>query len=118
VGISFVDLKVINPENHEKSKKLRFLVDSGSTYSFVPAEILKEIGIKPVDERTFYLANGQEISRKMGNAYFEYNKSIGAAPVLFAEENDEPLLGATTLEALQLGLDPFQRKLFPLKLRA
>ena len=54
----------------------------------------------------------------MGNAYFEYNKAIGAAPVLFAEENDEPLLGATTLEALQLGLDPFQRKLFPLKLRA
>lgn len=110
-------LKVINPKNN-KSRNLNFLIDSGSTYSFVPTEVLKELGIKPVDERTFILANGQEISRKMGNAYFEYNKSIGAAPVLFAEEADEPLLGATTLEALRLGLDPFQRKLFPLKLRA
>jgi hypothetical protein len=48
-----------------------------------------------------------------GKAYFEYEDQVGAAPVVFGDE-DVFLLGATTLEALGLILDPIRRQLKPL----
>jgi hypothetical protein len=49
-------------------------------------------------------------------AYFEFHGEGGAAPVIFGEEGDEPLLGATTLESLGLVLDPFKRRLIAMRL--
>ena len=40
----------------------------------------------------------------------------GGAPVIFGEPGDEPLLGATTLESLGLVLDPFKRRLIPMRM--
>ncbi len=61
----------------------------------------------------FILANGETIKMKVGNAYFEYEGKIGASPVVFGEEGVF-LLGATTLEALGVILDPIRRELKPL----
>jgi hypothetical protein len=52
----------------------------------------------------------------VGDAYFEYQGEGGAAPVIFGETGDEPLLGATTLESLGLVLDPFKRRLIAMRL--
>ena len=54
------------------------------------------------------------IERRIGDAYFEYAGIGGAAPVIFGEKGDQNLLGATTLEALELVLDPFKRELRPM----
>jgi clan AA aspartic protease len=100
----------------KRAIQVNFLIDSGAVYSLVPANQLKRIGIKPYRELEFTLADGRTISRKVGDAYFEFNGAGGAAPVIFGQPGDEPLLGATTLESLGLLLDPFQRKLHPMKL--
>lgn len=42
------------------------------------------------------------------------NDRIGGADVIFGEEGDHVLLGAFTLEALGLVLDPLRRELKPL----
>ena len=52
----------------------------------------------------------------MGDAYFEFQGEGGAAPVIFGEKGDEPLLGATTLESIGLVLDPFKRRLIPMRM--
>jgi hypothetical protein len=52
----------------------------------------------------------------VGDAYFEYRGDGGAAPVIFGEDGDQPLLGATTLESLGLVLNPFKRELHPMTL--
>ena len=44
------------------------------------------------------------------------NGHSGPAPVIFGEKGDEPLLGATTLESLGLVLDPFKRRLLPMRM--
>ena len=49
----------------------------------------------------------------VGNAYFEYEGKIRAAPVVFGDP-EIYLLGATTLEALGMILDPIHRELKPL----
>ena len=36
--------------------------------------------------------------------------------VIFGEKGDEPLLGMTTLESFGLVLDPFKRKLLPMRM--
>jgi clan AA aspartic protease len=113
MGITFLKAKVINPEQPKKSRECEFLVDSGAVYSVVPQSILKKIGIKPTSFEEFILANGEVVRKPVGNAYFEYGDKTRAAPVVFGEE-EVFLLGATTLEALGLVLDPIRRQLKPL----
>ena len=45
---------------------------------------------------------------------FRYGERVGVADVIFGEEGDSTLLGAFTLEALGLSLDPLRRELKPL----
>lgn len=77
---------------------------------------MSALRIKPHRKRTFFLANGEKIEREIGDAYFEYQGVGGAAPMVFGERGDSNLLGETTLEALELVLDPFRRELRPLTL--
>ncbi|MBM4024178.1 MAG: aspartyl protease [Planctomycetes bacterium] len=113
MGITFLKVKVINPQRPKKSQICEFLVDSGAVYSVVPQSILKKLGIKPTSFEEFILANGEIVRKPIGNAYFEYKEKTRAAPVVFGDEGVF-LLGATTLEALGLILDPIRRQLKPL----
>jgi predicted aspartyl protease len=113
MAITFLKARVINPERPKRSRECEFLVDSGVVYSVVPQSILKKLGIKPTSFREFILANGEVVKKPIGNAYFGYEDQVGAAPVVFGDE-DVFLLGATTLEALGLILDPIRRQLKPL----
>lgn len=113
MGITFLKIKVVNPEHPKRAKECEFLVDSGAVYSVVPADILKGLGIRPTSFQEFILANGEVIKKPVGNAYFEYQNKLRAAPVVFGDK-EVYLLGATTLEALGMILDPIGRQLKPL----
>lgn len=117
MGITQVALKVKNPQKPKKVFAGKFLVDSGATYTVVPEDILKRLGIKPTGQEEFSLADGRTISRKIGNALYEYEGVERAAPIIFGEKDDSLLLGTFTLEALGLTLDPFKRKLYKALLR-
>lgn len=116
MGIKMQSLKVKEYRRATKFEDVLFMVDSGAVYSLVPSEILFKLGIEPHREVVFALADGSTISRKVGDAYFELNGEGAAAPVIFGEKNDEPLLGATTLEAIGLVLNPFTRTLHPMRM--
>ncbi len=102
----------------ESNKKIEinFLIDSGAVYSLVPKQQLELLGIKSYKTVEFTLADGSIISRQVGDAYFEYKGNGGAAPVIFGEKGDEPLLGATALESLGLVLNPFKREIYPMRM--
>ncbi|MDI6740475.1 MAG: aspartyl protease [Candidatus Edwardsbacteria bacterium] len=114
MGLTFLPVEVGNPAKPEVTEKVEFLIDSGAIYSVVPAPILAKLGIKPLTEQEFRLADGSKIIRKKGIALFKYGTQIGGADVIFGEEGDSLLLGAFTLEALGLALDPIKRELKPL----
>jgi clan AA aspartic protease len=114
MGLTVLEVEVGNPSNPEVTEKLDFLIDSGAIYSVVPAQVLETLGIKPLSEQEFRLADGTKIVRKKGIALFKYGDKIGGADVIFGEEGDSVLLGAFTLEALGLTLDPLKRELRPL----
>ena len=116
VGITTQKLIVKERRAARRKALVRLLVDSGAVYSLVPAKTLTRLGIRPHRKVDFALADGRTVSRKVGDAYFEHLGTGGAAPVIFGEEGDEPLLGATTLESLGLVLDPFKRRLIPMRM--
>jgi predicted aspartyl protease len=66
--ITFLKVKVINPEQPKKMKECEFLVDSGAVYSVVPQNVLRRLGIKPTSFQEFILANGETTKRPIGNA--------------------------------------------------
>ena len=90
------------------------MVDPGAIYTVAPAPVLAELGIEAIAENVFWLANGEKIVRKRGIAYFKYCERVGGADVIFGEEGDSNLLGATTLESLGLALDPLKREFKPM----
>ncbi|MDH5187265.1 MAG: aspartyl protease family protein [candidate division WOR-3 bacterium] len=114
MGLTVLEVEVGNPANPKVLEKIEFLVDSGAIYSVVPIPILERLGIKPLTEQEFRLADGTKIVRKKGVALFKYGDRIGGADVIFGEDGDSMLLGAFTLEALGLTLDPLRRELKPL----
>ena len=114
MGLRVLEIEVGNPANPDITERIEFLIDSGAIYSVVPSEVLGRLGIRPLVEQEFRLANGTKITRKKGGALFKYNDRVGVADVIFGEEGDSVLLGAFTLEALGLVLDPLRRELRPL----
>jgi len=109
--LTILELEIGNPANPRITEKLDFLIDSGAIYSVVPIPVLERLGIQPLATENFRLANGEKIIRKKGVAIFKYGDRIGGSDVIFGEEGDAVLLGAFTLEALGLTLDPLRREL-------
>jgi predicted aspartyl protease len=64
MGITYVTLELANPSDPSVTETLDFLVDSGATYTVVPSEVLDRLGIQPLTEDTFRLANGEVVSRR------------------------------------------------------
>jgi clan AA aspartic protease len=114
MGLTVLKIEVGNPSKPKATVPIEFLIDSGAVYSVVPTPVLKKLNIKALAKEEFRLADGSTILRKKGVALFKYGGQIGGADVIFGESGDSNLLGAFTLEALGLALDPIRRELKPL----
>jgi len=117
MGLTDVRLFVSNPLIPALGRQLEFMVDSGAVFSVVPRSVLEEIGISPDSSESFRLADLTRIERRVGEAAFTFEGKTRTSPVVFGEEGDATLLGAMTLEALGLLLDPLRRELRPMELR-
>lgn len=114
MGLTILEIEVGNPADPELTEKIEFLIDSGAIYSVVPSPMLEKLGIRPLAQQEFRLADGSKFVRTKGVALFRRGEQVGGADVIFGEEGDSTLLGAFTLEALGLSLDPLRRELKPL----
>ena len=112
-----VDVTVqISNLDGSQTKELEAMVDTGSTYTFVPASILRELGIEPVLRSRFRLANGGSAEYDRGEARVGINGISHLDSVIFGDEGAKPLIGVVTLELLELAVDPVGGKLIPLEL--
>lgn len=114
MALTHVAARIANPARPSRTASVVLLVDSGAVYSVIPAPTLRRLGIRPHSTRSFILADGTEISRRIGDAIFLIDGNRGASPVIFGEKGDSALLGTVSLESLGLMLDPMKRVLRPL----
>ena len=103
-------------QNHSDRKKQyripKILVDTGNEYTWVPEATLDRIGVaREKKDLPFIMANGQQITRSVGFAIIRIGESFTTDEVVFAEKGDLLLLGARTLEGLNLVVNSRDKKL-------
>lgn len=89
------------------------LVDTGATYTSVPAPLLEVLGVLPHMHARFVLADGREVERPIGRTWIRVDGRAEMTLVVFAEPGAPVLLGAYALEGLRLAADPVGRRLVP-----
>jgi predicted aspartyl protease len=103
-------------ENHvDRSRGVNIpgmLVDTGSEYTWVPQAKLEKIGVgREKKDLQFVMANGTVVTRSVGFAILRVGKAFTIDEVVFAEPGDLVLLGARSLEGLNLTVDSARKKL-------
>jgi len=113
MGTFYTKCKIENSVDRAKSVIVpKLLVDTGSEYTWIAGASLDKLGIKKEKKDVaFVMANGQHVTRNIGFAIIRLDKFFTIDEVVFAEEGDLLLLGARTLEGLNLAVDPARKKL-------
>ncbi len=112
MGTFRVNLEIGDPQG-QRYIVVDALVDTGATYTTLPASTLRQLGVTPHDRGTFELADGRQLERDLGQTWVRFNGRTAIVPVVFADDGTPPLLGAVTLEVLRLAVDPIRRRLVP-----
>jgi predicted aspartyl protease len=89
------------------------LVDTGSEYTWVPRDVLVELGIRPELTQRFVVAAGRQLERPLGNAIVHAAGAKAPDFVVFAEPGDMVILGARSLEGLNVRVDAQRKQLVP-----
>ena len=101
--------------NGDRFEWVEGLVDTGGSYSSLPASTLRRVGIEPTEIMEFELADGTIIERQLGDGRARVEGKEVLTTYIFGDETDTPLLGAYTLERVHLAVDPHGRRLIPVR---
>ena len=112
VGTFYADFTLWN-QDHTRSRTLNGRVDTGVSYTLVPAAILEELGIARFETRTFTLADGSRREMSIGLVDLEMDGRHRTVYVLFGDEKGKAVLGAMALSAFALAADAKNRRLIP-----
>lgn len=113
MGTFYTPCRIENVADRKKGFEVRkLLVDTGSEFTWVPGAELDRIGVKrEKKDLRFVMANGITITRSVGFAVVRAGGTLTVDEVVFAEPGDLALLGARSLEGLNLTVDPARKRL-------
>ena len=114
MGITYVEGVATGPTG--KQATVRFLVDSGATYTLLPHDVSTALDLKPKRTVTFTLADGTAVERAVSECHLRLSEGEGHTPVILGEPGDQALLGVVTLEIIGLIFHPFKRTLEPMRM--
>ena len=58
------------------------MVDTGASYTIVPAKLLKDLGVEPIDTVRLALANGRRVEYQIGRAVATVDGRTETTPVV------------------------------------
>lgn len=88
-------------------------MDTGATDTFVPAPVLRKLGVKPAGRRAYELADGSWQELDIGFGVIEVLGQLAGGTLVFAGDKDEHFLGVTVLESTGFWIDPQREQLIP-----
>jgi len=101
----------VGDQQRQRFESIEALVDTGATYTVLPASVLRRLGVQPHRRSTFQLADGTTKDWEMGRTWLRLDGSEEMTLVVFGEDDVQPLLGAVTLEEFLLAPDPVRKRL-------
>ena len=112
MGTFRVDVEIENPVRPGERRALpSVLVDTGAELSWLPTSVLEALGIERYATWRFRQADGTILERWVGPAFIHVAGKRATDDIVFAEPSDLTLLGARTLEGLNVRVDPVTRQL-------
>lgn len=89
------------------------MVDTGSEYTWIPRQVLDGLGITVERIEHFVTADGRMLARELGYAIVHAGGTRTIDEVVFADPGDMTLLGAHTIEGMNLRVDLKTKRLVP-----
>ena len=112
MGSFRIDIEVENPARRgERRVVQQALVDTGAELSWVPGDVLRSLGVEPLKKWSFRQASGQVIDRWVGAVMIHAANTVTNDDVVFGEPGDLVLLGARSLEGLNVRIEPREKRL-------
>jgi predicted aspartyl protease len=111
MGTFFTDVQIASPRRADRRQTVKLLVDSGSVYTWISANVLRDVGVQPTDRRRVVTIEGRTTERGLAEILITLEGRTLHTLCLFGEPGDLEVLGAYTLEGFGLAIDPVQRRL-------
>jgi len=113
MGTFRITIAVEHPARRGERTNIAVLVDTGSEFTWIPSSVLEQLGIERERTQRFLVADGRVLERGIGIAIVHAEGTLTPDWVVFGEPGDMTLLGAHSLEGLNLRVDPAARRLVP-----
>ncbi len=112
MGTFRVGLELANPARPSEWRTLEsVLVDTGAELSWFPVLVLESLGIQRIKRWRFRQADGTVLARWTGGVIVRVAGIETLDEVVFGEAGDLVLLGARSLDGLNLRVDPLSKQL-------
>ena len=112
MGTFRVDVEIANPARPGEKRTLRsVLVDTGAELSWFPGDVLESLRVERIKVLRFRQADGTVLTRWTGGVTVSLAGIRTVDEVVFGQVGDLVLLGARSLEGLNLRIDPVSRQL-------
>jgi len=112
MGTVTATIEVGDPQGRN-FQKVVVEVDTGSTFTALPREMLESLGVAVNRSVPSRLADGSVQNVEIGETRVRLAGSEFTTPVIFADEGEPSLLGVITLENALLAVDPVNNELVP-----
>src|SRR5262245_14311150 len=114
MGTFRIDIEIENPRYPGPRRTIEsVLVDTGAgaELSWIPADVLESLQIERRNQWRFRQADGTVLQRWTGPAFVYAAGRTTTDEVVFGDPGDLILLGARSLEGLNLRVDPLSKRL-------
>lgn len=112
MGTFRVDVEIENPVHAGERRTLKsVLVDTGAELSWFPAAVLESMRVERLKQWRFRQADGTVLTRWTGAVTLRVAGVQTFDEVVLGEPGDLVLLGAHSLEGLNLRIDPLTKQL-------
>jgi len=112
MGIFIAAIEIGRPDG-SLFETVNALVDTGSSMTALPGSLLRRLGVVPHTTYAFELADGREIERAVGRTWIRIGDRSEITPVMFNDDDTDPLLGSISLQGLMLAVDSPNERLIP-----
>jgi len=112
MGTFRTDVEIENPVSPGVRRTIsNALVDTGAELSWFPRALLEDLGVQRLKVWHFKQADGTVLARWTGAVRLRVGEVWTVDEVVFGESRDFVLLGARSLEGLNLRIEPATKRL-------
>jgi predicted aspartyl protease len=112
MGTFSVTIEVGSPDR-TRWRAVEVLVDTGATFTWLPRDLLEELGHAPVIKKSFELGDGRVVESDVGDVPVRIGHEVHETVCVFARDEEKSTLGAVTLQEFLLAPDPVHHRLVP-----